>query len=156
MRTRPAVVTLALALALALVASACGDGDSGTSTATTTTPAPSTTRAPATTAVTAPTTTALVVSGPTVSPQVLEGGSEPDRYTYKVAFPQLAGLADAKIQESLNAQIRADVQKVVDEFVAAAKDLGQNPGAGDLRSGLDGEYEQARLDDGLASFRLPI
>jgi len=150
------VGVIVVAAALALLAAGCGDGDTSAT-------APSTSAAPATTAATVTSTTAAPVTSttspvaarPTVVDEVLMGGSEVDRYTYELTFPKLQGLADAAVQDTVNAELRANARAAADEFAVAVKEFPPPPaGLADQRSGLTGTYEVARLDDGLASFRV--
>ncbi|HEX7276328.1 MAG TPA: RsiV family protein [Acidimicrobiales bacterium] len=155
-------VRVAAAMAvLGLVAAGCGggdgDGESG-STAATTSPAAVTTTAPSspTTDAVSPTTTADV-GRPTVADVTLQGGSEPERYSYEVTYPDVAGLADPTVQKAVNDETRADVTAAIDEFVSGTDDFGPPlPELADQRSAFTGRYQLARLDDGLLSFRLPV
>ena len=143
-------------VALALVAGACG-GD-GKPVVTATTVGASSTSAPSTTPTSAPvaatTTTTTVAARPTVVDDVLRGGSEADHYTYRATFPKLQGLADARVQDTVNADLRAGVQRVVDEFVAGTDDFAPLPDS--QPSALDGTYRVTRLDDRLASFQVTV
>ncbi|MEA2901557.1 MAG: hypothetical protein QOH36_1444 [Actinomycetota bacterium] len=152
MTGRRSWATTAVALALGLSATAgCGGDDSPTETATTV-GAPSTS-APSTTVTSKPATaTTTAAAQAAFVDDVLTGGNEAERYTFQLTFPKLQGLADASVQDSINADVRAAVGVVVDEFVTGVKDFGAPPPpVADQKSALEGDYEVARLDDGLAS-----
>ena len=144
--------TAVAALAVGLLATGCGGDDSPTATATTV--APATTSRPATTVTSKPavTTTTSPSARPAFVDDVVTGGNGAERYSYRLTFPRLQGLVDTPVQDSINADIRAAVGVVVDEFVVGVKDFGAPPPPlADQNSALEGDYEVARLDDGLAS-----
>jgi hypothetical protein len=148
----------AAALVVVLVTAGCGDD---APTASPTSVAPPVTTAPATSSTMlalSPTSTTIPAgSRPTVVDDFLRGGLETDRYTYELTFPKVQGLADATVQDTVNAEIRAEMTAAVDEFVTAAKEFpAPPPNLADQRSGLTGTYEVSRLDDRLASFRVRL
>jgi len=156
-RPLPAVAGLAVLAGLAGLAAGCGDDGGGSSATATTRAAVTTTRAPAATPTTVSGAAPTTVAGPTVADMTLTGGSEPDRYDYKVTYPAVHGLADATVEAGINDQVRTAVTGVVDQFVTAVKDSGLPPApAADQRSSLDGGYKTARLDDRLASFEVTL
>ena len=114
----------------------------------------SSTSAPSTTVTSKPATT-VATTAPAQAAFVdddLTGSNEDERYTYRLTFPKLQGLADTPVQDSINADIRAAVGFILDEFVTGVKDFGAPPAPlADQKSALEGDYEVARLDDGLAS-----
>ncbi len=155
--TRHAVLTAAAALAVGLLAAGCGGDDSPTSTATTV--RPTSTSRPATTVTSKPqaATTTTAAAQPAFVDDILNGGNEAERYSYQLTFPKLQGLADTSLQDSINADIRAAVGVIVDEFVIGVKDFGvPPPPLADQKSALEGDYEVARLDDGLASVSVRV
>ncbi len=163
MIARPRLAGGAVITALALLAGGCSD-DTPTTTASPPTTVsrgssvPTTASGPTTSAVTATTaTTVLPAAGPSVVDDVLRGGGDADGYTYQATFPKLQGLADATVQDAVNAGIRAEVTAVVDEFISAAKEFPGPPAElGGQPSGLTGTYEVSRLDEGLASLRVRV
>ena len=157
---RTAAIGVAIALGLGLLATGCGDGDPPTAPSTSV-PRTSSTSLPATTVTPAPTTSTVSTTpspaAPTVVDDVLQGASEPERYTYRLTFPKLQGLADPAVEASINDDIRAAVAVTVDEFLSGVSELGAPPAAlADQKSGLEGSYEVARLDEGLASLAVRV
>jgi len=155
-RVRSAVA----AVAVALLSGGCGDGKTTTSPTTTVAASPTTSPSRVTTttalATTATTVSTAPASRPAVVDDVLRGESAADRYTYDQTFPKLQGLADAAVQDAINAQILTEVTALVDEFVVGAREVRPPPDQPDLRSALKGSYDVVRLDDGLASIRLHV
>jgi hypothetical protein len=159
LHTRSWIAVVGALGAVGLLAGGCS-GD-GSTTTTGTTPSTvsggsssvPTTAAPGPTTSAAPATTAPTV-GPRVVDDVLQGGGEADGYTYEVTLPEVQGLVDAAVQDAVNADIRAGVTQVVDEFVAGTKDFTPPPAMAGQASTLTGGYEVARIDEALASFEV--
>ncbi len=147
----------AVIVALGLVAAGCGD-DSPPSSTTTSAGATSSTSGPATTA--APTPSSTAATSPTTSPAppiVVDDvavGIETDRYSVKLTLPRMQGLADAAVQDAVNADIRAAVDAAVEEFASGVSEIGST--APDMKSSLVATYEVARVDDALSSILVEV
>lgn len=157
-RSTPGLTALALALATTLAACGGGGGKSAGTTGTgdsvrsetTAKPRPTTTHVtkPATTEAPATTVTPL---RPEFHTESLTGRDAQLGYEYQVDYPQLAGLADPKVQDSVNAVLKAVGTDQVKEFVDALTKDPVSTIAGDQPSTLDVNPDTSLLSPDLAS-----